>query len=473
MSLSQKIAQNSFIQIAGRIFSTLLSLASIFFITRYLGPEGFGRYTIIIAFLSFFGIIADMGIYLTALQMISEPGRDSAKLFSNAFTMRVIISAIFLALAPLVALLFPYPLIVKKGIAIAVFAFFFISMCQILHAVFQKELKMFKAELSEIFGKASILICVALAIYFKLNLLYLIGCLVVGNLINFLVKFAYAKRHITIKFAFDKEIWQEIISKSWPIALSIVFNLVYLRGDIIILSLFASEAQVGFYGASYKVLDVLTTLPIVFAGLMMPIFTKTWAEKNFDHLKKYLQISFDICAIISIPIILGTQFIATAVMVLAAGHKFAPSGDILRVLVIAVNMIFFGTMFGHMIVAINKQKTMLFGYLATAIIAIIGYFIFIPRFSVYGAAWITVFSETLVALIALTLIYKTTKILPNLKRLSKALLAGLIMSLVLYTIRDANMLILILTGAIIYTGTLYFTGGIDKRMIKSLAGVKN
>lgn len=468
MSLSKKIAKNSLIQIMGKIISSIFALLTIATITRYLKPDGFGQYTIIIAFLSFFGILLDMGIYLTSLQMISDPSNDDSKIFSNAFTLRLIISVILLSTAPLIVLFFPYPSIVKQGIFIAAFAFFFNSLCQILHAPFQKELKMFPAELSEIIGKLVILVCVLLTIYFKLNLLFIMICLVIGNFFHFLIKYILAKKYIKIKLSFDKDIWIKIFYNSWPIALSIFFNLIYLRGDTIILSLFAKNAEIGFYGASYRVIDVLTTLPIILAGLMLPLFTAAYAEKNVAKLKKYLQISFDVCAIISIPIVIGTQFIATPVMALAAGKEYYPSGPILKILIIAIAMIFFSTTFSHFIVAISQQKSMLFGYALTAVLSIIGYFILIPKFYSFGAAWITVFSEGMMAIISIVIIYKKTKITVNVKKFLKSLFAGAVMASILYFIQNANLFVIIFAGVAVYTGVIYIIGVVDREMTDSL-----
>lgn len=468
MSVSRKIAHNTFIQILGRILSILLSLVIISRLTRYLGPEGFGQYTIIITFLSFFGILVDMGIYLTSLQLISQPGKNAEEIFSNAFTLRIISAIIFLGLAPLASIFFPYPPIVKQGIIIATLAFFFISLCQMLHAIFQKELNMVKAEISEIIGKIVTLAATIIAIYLRLNLLFIIITLVLGNFVHFLIKFIYAEKYLKIHFAFNKKIYKEIISNSWPIALSITFNLIYLRSDTIILSLFATKAQVGFYGAGYKVIDVLTTLPIIIAGLMLPYLVSAWANGDIEVLKKYLQAGFDVASILAIPIILGTQFIAIPFIELVAGKDFSPAGNILKILIIAVNMIFFSTLFTHLIVAINKQKIMLFGYFITAVLSLIAYFTLIPKFSAIGAAWVTVFSETLMAIIAFIVSYKSTKILPDFKILTKSLIAGILMSIILYFIRGFNMFLIILAGAIVYIGVLLVLKGINKEMIRDI-----
>ncbi|MFH1029713.1 MAG: flippase [bacterium] len=468
MSLYHKIAKNTIIQIIGRALQTLIAFLTLALIMHYLGPSNFGQYTIVVAYVAFSGILIDLGIYMTTLQMISEPLADAEKIFSNAFTLRVIATVLFLLLAASASLFFPYDPIAKKGILILLASCFFISLAQLLHGIFQKELKMAEAEIAAIIGKIVLIILVAAAIHLKLNLLYILTCLLLGDVTYFLLKYFFSRKYIKIKFSFDKDIWIKIIIKSWPIALSIIFNLIYLRGDTIILSLFAPPAEVGFYGASYKVLDVLTTLPIIIAGLMMPLFTNAWAEKNYATLKFYLQNSFDACAMIAIPIIFGTQFIAYKVMVLAGGNKFYPAGRILKILIIAVTMIFFGTLFGHFIVAINKQKTMLFGYLATAILSLIGYFVLIPKFTTIGAAYVTLFSETLITVLSFIIIRRTTGIAISLKKFLKALLAGLAMCVILYPIRFANMLILILTGAAIYGFTLYAIGVVDKKMLQQI-----
>ncbi|MBI4812347.1 oligosaccharide flippase family protein [Candidatus Falkowbacteria bacterium] len=64
MTLSARIAYNTIIQIAGKIISTALGLIAVAIMTRHLGTLGFGQYTTIITFLSFFGIIADLGLTL-------------------------------------------------------------------------------------------------------------------------------------------------------------------------------------------------------------------------------------------------------------------------------------------------------------------------------------------------------------------------------------------------------------------------
>ena len=107
MHLATKVFYNTVVQIISKIIATILGLVAIAVITRYLGKFGFGQYTTIITFLSFFGIIADLGLTLVTTQMISQSGVDenlrpgkTSKILNNLFSLRLVSASLFLELAP-------------------------------------------------------------------------------------------------------------------------------------------------------------------------------------------------------------------------------------------------------------------------------------------------------------------------------------------------------------------------------------
>ncbi len=109
MNLAAAVAKNTIIQITGKVVSTILGIFSLALMTRYLGQAGFGEYTTIITFLTFFAIIADLGITLVTTQMISGE-KDKAKenkILNNLFSLRLISILIFLGLAVLSVMFFP------------------------------------------------------------------------------------------------------------------------------------------------------------------------------------------------------------------------------------------------------------------------------------------------------------------------------------------------------------------------------
>ena len=99
MILVRKIAYNIIIATGARAFGVALSLISLGFIVRYLGKEGFGSYSLVLAFLYTFNILADLGLYSLMTREISRPGANEKKIASNIFTLRIIALFIFLGLA--------------------------------------------------------------------------------------------------------------------------------------------------------------------------------------------------------------------------------------------------------------------------------------------------------------------------------------------------------------------------------------
>jgi O-antigen/teichoic acid export membrane protein len=468
MKLSTKIAYNAIIQFISKAAATTLGLVSVAIMARHLGLAGFGQYTTVMTFLSFFGIIADLGLTLVTVQMISKPGVNEEKVLSNLFSLRFVSALFFLILAPITALFFPYGSIIRWGIALGSVSFLFTALNQVIVGLFQKHLRMDKVSIAEIFGRAVLL---AGILYVQANSIGLAGYIiatVIGSAANFIALFLFARSISKIKFAFDRSIWRETLSKSWPLSITIILNLLYLKTDTLLLSVWKSEAEVGIYGAAYKVIDVVVTIPFIFCGIILPVLTKHWHEKNRTGFISVAQKSFDAMAIFTAPLVIGAEFTSSKLMALVAGKEFIASGPSLRILILAAAAIFIGSVAAHAIIAIDKQKKMITAYAFTAASSIAGYMIFIPRFSYTGAAWVTVYSEIIIAAFSLYFAWKYARFIPRLEITAKALGAALIMGIFLYFTPSLSVLPQIFIGAAVYVIALFSLRGISKQVVIEL-----
>lgn len=469
MNLSARVAYNTLIQIIGKVISTILGLIAIAIMARYLRETGFGQYTTIITFLSFFGIMADFGLTLITSQMISQPRTDQPTLLNNLFSLRLVSAIIFLGLAPLIVFFFPYEPIIKIGVTITSLSFFFIALNQILVGFFQKNLTMTVVSAAEVISRIILLGGIVFTAWLDLGLLTIMAATVASSAISFIMHYWFARRFIKITWQINFTVWREIIKKSWPLGLTIVLNLIYLRADILILSLLKSQNEVGLYGAAYKIIDVLTSLPFMFAGLILPILSLAYASSNIKQFNKVLQKSLDIMFTLAIPLIIGAELVAKPLIILVAGKDFAPAGGILQILILAVGFIFIGCLLAHAVIALDKQKKAIGAYIFTAITALAGYLIFIPSYSYYGAAWVTVYSELAIAVFSLYIVIKYSQFKLNFNVLFKSIMASLIMALFTYLLLNKLSLIFIIPLAgLIYLVCLYLFKGISKLDLKNL-----
>lgn len=468
MSLKAKIAKNTIIQVIGKIISTILGLFSLALITRYLSPAGFGEYTIITTFLTFFAVAADLGLTLVTSQMISHPQANEQKLLNNLFGLRLISAILFIGLAPLIIIFLPYSQSIKIGVAIAAASFVFPALNQIMIGLFQKKLSMDRAAIAEVAGRIILIFGIVMAVNLQAGLNGILIATIASSLVNFLLHYVFAIRFATVRPEFDLTLWRKIVTKTWPLAVTIVFNLIYLRADTLILSFFKPQEAVGLYGAAYRLIDVLTTLPFMFAGLILPILTMAWFGGDKDYFKKILQQSFDFMAALAIPIMVGTQFLARPIMAFVAGKDFVLAGNILYVLIFAVGAIFLGTMFSHAVIALDKQRQTIWFYVLTSLTSLLGYLIFIPRYSYYGAAGVTIYSELSIALFSAYYVFKNTRFLPRLSLVLKSLCAAAVMGAFLYFFPRqyqstlGGLLIVIFLASLIYFLAMYLLGAIKQ-----------
>ncbi|MBU1177795.1 flippase [Patescibacteria group bacterium] len=464
MTLARKVAHNTMIQFAGKALGTVLALVTIGFMTRYLGQKGFGEYTTIIAFLSVFATMADLGLYMVVTREISKDGADEKKIVSNALAIKLTAAIGILIITPFIALLFPYSHTVVFGIAIGAFSFLFILLNQTLIGIFQKHFRMDKVALAEIAGRVIWLLGVLLTIKFGWGLLVMISFVALSNFVNFLIIFIAARRFVKVGLQFDFAFWKKLMIIAAPLALSVVFTLIHFKVDTIFLSILKPAEDVGIYGAAYKILEGLITFAAIFSGILMPIMSRN-AFKDREKFAKVYRKGFDIISIMVIPLVVGVLLFAKPIIIFISGENFSASGPILQILILAVGAIFFAHLFGGAIVALNQQKKMMWAYLFAAVIAIILNLLLIPKFTYYGAAWTTFITETLVAIITVTAVYKVSKIAPQLKVFGKATLAAGVMALVAFCLPNWHVLISIAIVTVVYFVCLFLFRGFSKEMV--------
>ena len=462
------VARNFAIQVASRILAILVGLVSVGILTRSLGTSGFGEYTTALTFLHFFAVIVDFGLTLTIVVMISEEGVDNEKIIGNIFGLRMISGAIVFAFVPLIAFFLPWSVGVKQAILVGTVAYVLMGGANLLVGVFQRYQAMWRAGLAEILNRLALLIFIALFAFLHLGVAWMVGATLIANAVWLYATIRLAKPFVHIRLLRDITIWKHVWARSWPIAISIFFNLLYLKGDVLFLSFYRSESEVGIYGVTYRVIDMLTALPVMFMGILLPLIVNTWSSGNREEFSMHVRRTFDLFMLAAIPIIAGTYVLADRLMLFLAGPGYEAAGDILRLLIFAVFGVFMGALFGHLVVALNKQKLMVWGYLFVAVLTLIGYFLFIPTYGMWGAAWMTIFSEGLISLMTFFVVFRVAKILPNLQVSFKALFASAIMFVFLQFLPHLHVLLDILLAAIVYFSVMLAIKGIRLHEIMAL-----
>ncbi len=468
MSTHRNIIRETLIQFGGRFISVLLSVIALGLVTRLLGPEEFGVYGTAIAYLQFFAILMDFGLTVVTLDLLSkEPEHTRAEFVGSLLVLRMITSVGMIVLSLLLLQWFGYPTHTNQAVYAAALLFIFYSFQQVFTSIFQFRHHTAPMMSSEIIGRAVMVAGTVWAYQAHEGIFAVIVWGVVGTLVTVVLMALYSRREIAWVPSLNPGRWRFVLTYSYPIAITIAFNLIYFKADTIILSFFAQPAVVGLYVAPYKILEALIALPPLFLGLVLPKMSEAIAKKDRDEFSRWLGWALEHIAFIVLPMIAGVWALSPEIMEFVAGSAFRSSSSILAILIIATGIIFISNTLGYAVVSLGRQKTMIPYYAFAAVSSIIIYIKAIKQFGSLGAAWTTVGVELFMFMSAAYVVFSQEKLLVSWKNLTKYLFSSVIMYFIIVSIHSViHILLLITIGAGVYIVTLMLVGGIKISQLK-------
>lgn len=455
---TQSIAKNSLWHLGAKGLGVIIGIITIAIMTRYLGASGFGTYATALAWLQFFGILVDFGLYLVFLSELgkTDDANEQQKITGNIMSWRSISAGLILLISIGLGWLMPYDYLTKLVITLLAGTFFCQLINQILTGIFQKYLAMTRGAWVEIISKLLTLVFLFIAVWQRWGLLAIATLITLANIIGTSIIWQLSKKFIKIRFYFDKLYQKKILILARPLALATIFNLFYFKTDTIILSIFHPASTVGLYAAPYRILEVLISLPPIFLGLLLPQLTKYY-QTNKEIFWQQIKLGLDIFHAFLLPLIIGGFILARPLVTLLAGTDFSEADYLLRILLLATTCIFYTQFFTYIIVAIGKQKNILPIAITASLLALGLYFIFIPSGGALAAALTTLVIEGLVMISYLYLVKKYTHLTLSFNNFYKIFLTSLLMGLVTFIIRNWPVLITISLSVIVYlSGIKYF-----------------
>lgn len=480
MSQTRAVAFNTIIQIIGKVIVTAVSLVTIGALTRYLGVSGYGEYTTIFAYVSFWAVLADFGFFWVLVREISKPGSDQTKIFNNVLTLKIIFGLVVFLLCASISFFIPqYSWTLKLGIAIVSASWFWMSLNQTYVGFFQSRLEMYKAVISEVVGRVIILAGVLVLVHQNLGLQGILLVYIIGNFVNFLISFLFGNSTVKFSPRFDILLWKMILKESLPLALITFIGIIHFRIDTVILSLLKGSIDVGIYGVPFKILEIVILLPSMFIGNVFPILTRYYHSQD-QRLQSAIQKSFDFLILLGLPVISGLIVLSEPIIRLIAGSEYLSTFTIsswgidftapriLEILSISVGFTFLLTVFSNLLTVIEKQQKQVIPMVVITVINIIANLLIIPHYSYLGSAIINVFTQLAMLIWWSRLTRRYLKFSLNYQIIPKVVLATLMMIISLIIFRNINVLIATVIGMIVYGLSAYFLKIIDQSMISKL-----
>lgn len=463
MASRQKVLSNALAQFMGKVLSIGASLVVVKIVTGF-GASFYGNYVTAYEFLAFFGIIADAGLFAIAVRDMSKRPEKSEFVLSNVFSMRLLLIIGVTILAGISAQFVPtYPLLVKLGIWITGLSMALTIVAGTLSSVLQARMKIQYFSGSLVLGK----IILALLIFFVSrntglfeNVFFtMLWAGVISNVIFCSFVTYFASREIRIRLGFDFEWWKKTFRTSLPYGLALILQTLYLRIDVILISIILGASAVGIYGVATRILESFLILGVFFGQAILPRLSSQ--EEDHHKAERTLSWGMEMLLIFSLPIIIGTFLFSPQIIQLISSGEylsrvgFLGSDMILTLLVMTVFFAYFNQLFTFTLVSKNKQNYLLFvNGTALALNAGLNIF-FLSQYGIIAAAVSTILCEVLVFGLLLKQIWKHFRLPFDMQNVSIILGANALLFCLIYlTPLRGNLILGAVLGAALYFGIL-------------------
>ena len=399
---------NLIVNVCNVVLYKIFPLITFPYITRILLEEGVGKYNFTISCISYFQLIAALGIVTYSIREGSKI-RDNKQKFEvfarqifeiNLMTMLIayVIFAVFLMVNPLkqyTTMLIIY----RAGL------FFDTIGVSWIYSIYEDfvyiTIRNFIFQIISLIG---------LFVFVKDEqdvVKYIIITVISAggsNILNFIHIRKYVK---LLNFTQIYNI-TEILKPILIIFFAQIASTIYLNMDTIMLGFMANDASIGLYSAATKINTVITTVITAINAVVLPrlsYYVQSNEKKKFDELVKKVMKYY---LFLTLPCIVGLCPITEEVLTIFCGYRFIKASIAMRIMLIDL---FFSLLNGFIAYQIcipyGKENKVLISTILGAVINTILNFVLIPCYAQNGAATATVLSELSVFL---CLIYFTKDI---------------------------------------------------------------
>lgn len=403
---SRRLIGNSGALVLAQLGTALLQLVALAVVTRFLGPGRYGSLVTARAYTSVIAVVADAGIATMALRnlaawtSVEERREHASDMLAVSVRATVAVSVIGWLL---LLLLFPQPSDTATRSAGEVFLLCGLvapvtGICSAMAVNADNGYLIAAGQLAgAVFGTAASVVAVSVRLGFvgvaiSQGSASLVTAVTLVLLVRPMIR---PSRRVRSP--------RSTLLDALPMGAVNSINVLYVSADVLLLSWLGTRAAVGAYGVAYRVVALLISLPSLFMINVQPLLVRSISDQ--PRFRAVVDRALETSRIAAVALAVLFVRFGHDVAFLLGGRRFHHSGPLVSILVVGVAISFQSGVIGPALLALGRQRLLLYSQSAAAVVNIAINLVVIPRYGALGAAWAFVASETLVLFI-MALLYR-------------------------------------------------------------------
>lgn len=398
MSAVKRLITNTMSMFIAQGIQPFLSILLVFIIGRTLGPEIFGKYTIIFQIFSIFQITCSLGLKTLLTREVAIEKENVNKYLVNGSLLSIPASIFNIGIVALALIFLNYESDVATGTYVIALSLIASALTDVFSGIlsgFEEIKKLAYAWIIFLAMKTFLSISVLLAGY---GLFALILVHVATKFIQSAIIYLYIFKLIgKPKLEIDINLWKKLIRMGWSLALLAISVSLFWRIDAIMLSKMVSNEQVGNFGAAYKIFHFMLMTVRSFSFAFFPMISSMYVNRERDF-RKACRKAIRYLTILVLPITIIISFSSPQLMPILWGDKFDNSivAQVLQVMSWSLIPFAVTEVFGSALIASRNQMIHVILNIIVLIIKIILNYYLTLKYGVVGPA-----ISTLIALFIL------------------------------------------------------------------------
>lgn len=381
-----------------RVVRLGLAFLSGVLLARFLGTTDFGTFSYLMAFFSIFAAIGSLGTNGIAVKLMARNTRFKDKVILSVFVLNFAGYAASGILMFIAINLFGKSdedfLILSAILSTALL----LKSSDALKFWFEARLQSRFVVLPEVLAVVVIFIGKLLLIHFDAPLVLFIVAFLFELLIAaigvFLLFIREQQNHFRWKYS--KITTHLVFRRSWPIAVSIVSTVAYMKIDQIMIGGMIGLEEAGIYSAAVIISESIYFLPIIINQTLRPIFFKERLA-SYQNFIDYLQSVYIMMTVLAMCYSIFVTFFADEIIAVTYGSEYAAAAGVLMIHAWAAVFVFFNNTTWVWHIAENQQGLASVKVILGLILNVALNLVLIPRFGILGAAVATLVSRMFAA----------------------------------------------------------------------------
>lgn len=338
---------------------SLLSVLSAALMFRHLGLDDSGRYVTILALVAIAGGITDAGLVgIGVREYAQHQAAERDAVLRQLLGLRIILTVLGLVGAVVFAAAAGYDRTMVLGSVVAGASFLIIALQSAYSVGLQAQLKLGAVAGADLARQLVNVAAVIALVVLGGTLLSFFAATVAAALAALAVTVYFVRGIMPLRPAFDVRRWGGLLRDTVPYAVATAVGAIYFRLAVVLVSLISSSAQTGYFGASFRGVEVLIVVPQLLVSSAFPIFSRA-ARDDHARLSNAMGRVFAICLLLGVGVAVLLVVGAPFVIQVVAGPEFVPAENVLRIHGAGLVASFVGATWGYAALSLRLHRSIL------------------------------------------------------------------------------------------------------------------